>query len=373
MSRPVIPLPAEAPAFEAAEVMRTRRIRRLVVVDAEGRTVGVATQSDLVRGLESKYIETLKSIIRDQGQDLERAVRDLSEKTLYLDNILSSAMDMGIVATDTRFQVVYASASAAAILGHEGLEALGRNVREIHAALGVGEKTFGQVIESVTAGVPHSFSISRGQGQAKRCIDARVSAVRGKTELMGYVLTVQDVTQRKLAEETIRYLAYHDTLTGLPNRALFNERLVMDLARCRRHGTRLALCVLDLDRFKEINDTLGHHTGDEVLRGVGRRLARRLRETDTVARMGGDEFMVILPDLKETGAARGTAEKLVRAFDDPVLLESGPLAVRLSLGAARFPRDGVEAEDLMRLADRAMYQAKELGRANGGSNLVFCG
>jgi len=371
MSSPVATLHQDSPAYAAAEMMRERHIRRVVVVDECGRLAGVVTQSDLVRGLESKYIETLKQIIRDQGLELERTSRELSEKTLYLDNLLSTAMDMGIVATDTEFNVVYHSASAGRILGSRSSDVLGKRLDRVHEGIALDAERFARAMEEVRHHGSHEFCFTRRQGGVARHVNARVSAVRGQGGLVGYVLMVQDVTEKRQAEETIRFLAYHDTLTGLANRVLFAERLDMDLARCRRHGLFLALVVLDLDRFKEVNDHLGHHAGDQVLHDVAHRLQGLLRQTDTVARMGGDEFTVILPDLKAPEDALAAAEKLLQAFARPVLVEDTPVEVRASMGVAVYPGHGEDGENLLRHADRAMYRAKRLGRDNHLANIVL--
>jgi len=154
--------------------------------------------------------------------------------------------------------------------------------------------------------------------------------------------------------------ALHDSLTGLPNRILFRDRVEQATARCRRNGGVLAVMLIDLDGFKEVNDTLGHHTGDILLQEVGRRLDRYLRAVDTVSRLGGDEFAVFLPDLGGLETARDTARRLLVALQEPFHLEGISLSVQASVGIAGFPEHGLDTDTLLQRADTAMYQAKRL-------------
>jgi diguanylate cyclase (GGDEF)-like protein len=175
---------------------------------------------------------------------------------------------------------------------------------------------------------------------------------------------------REIQEELIQqkeiynYQAHHDPLTGLPNRALFNDRLDQAIKKSKRNGTKVALFFLDLDRFKEINDTLGHNIGDEILINVANRLKAVMREGDTIARLGGDEFTVIMQDLKHEKDAAFLAEKIVETFKRAIIVESNALSITTSIGISLFPKNATEIQSLVRLADIAMYEAKESGRNN---------
>ena len=175
-----------------------------------------------------------------------------------------------------------------------------------------------------------------------------------------YAAAQQELTERKRAEETMAHLALHDSLTDLPNRALLHERLRQAILAARRTDQSLALLVMDMDRFKEVNDTLGHYYGDVLLRQVGERLREGLRASDTVARLGGDEFAVLLPGADLAGA-RWAALKLLSILEHPFELEGNALDVRVSIGVALYPDHGADAETLLRRADVAMYVAKRAG------------
>jgi diguanylate cyclase (GGDEF)-like protein len=163
--------------------------------------------------------------------------------------------------------------------------------------------------------------------------------------------------ERRRANERVAYLAYHDPLTDLPNRALLQDRMQQAILSSRRDGKSLALLTLDLDGFKEVNDALGHHAGDRVLQQVSARLRATLRESDTVARFGGDEFAVLLPVTDTEGGERA-ARKVLQALEEPVVVDGRPLAVHGSIGIACFPLHAANGEELMQKADVAMYLAK---------------
>jgi diguanylate cyclase (GGDEF)-like protein len=189
-----------------------------------------------------------------------------------------------------------------------------------------------------------------------------VSAVRVDGEVANYAISFVDVTERRNAEQRIRHIAHHDLLTDLPNRALLAERTAGAIARARAEGRPVALMLVDLDRFKHINDSLGHAVGDELLRRASRRLIATLRGADVVGRQGGDEFVVLLPELADAEAAASVAAKTVAAMRQPFVLGARELLVSCSIGIALFPDNGEDFDTLMRNADTAMYAAKEAGR-----------
>ena len=181
-------------------------------------------------------------------------------------------------------------------------------------------------------------------------------------EITGFSGTGRDISERKANEEKIQRLAHYDTLTDLPNRRLFSDRLQQALATAKRDKAHLALMYFDLDRFKPINDTLGHDIGDLLLKEVAKRVQDCLRESDTAARMGGDEFVVLLPAIEAEQDAMVVAEKIRHTLNRPFELVGHSLHISSSIGVAVYPEHGSDEETLLKNADTAMYHAKESGR-----------
>ena len=181
----------------------------------------------------------------------------------------------------------------------------------------------------------------------------------GRPADMGFI---RDITERVKAQEEIRRLAYHDALTGLPNRALFNEQYTLAQAHAKRHKKGLGVILLDLDHFKEVNDTLGHNVGDQLLQVAGKRLSMLVREEDVVARMGGDEFMILLQEIDDEASVTTISRKIVEVFREPFMFYGQELHITTSVGVAIYPHDGEDIVTLLKNADIAMYRAKEHGR-----------
>lgn len=183
-----------------------------------------------------------------------------------------------------------------------------------------------------------------------------------QSEFSGTYVVARDITDRLASQKLIHYQAYHDLLTGLPNRALFMDRLSTSISSARRSKDQLAVMFLDLDRFKIVNDNLGHDIGDILLKQVAERLSGCLRESDTLARLGGDEFIVLLPQLLNAEGAQSVANKIVNAVKQPFEVENHELYITASVGIALYPDDGVDADTLIKNADIAMYHTKDQGK-----------
>ncbi len=184
-------------------------------------------------------------------------------------------------------------------------------------------------------------------------------------KVLGCFSLMTDITEYKLTEERIQRVAHHDTLTGLPNRALFNDRLDQAIRVAKRDSRQFALLFLDLDKFKRANDTLGHSAGDELLQAVAARIQHQVRESDTVARIGGDEFTVILRNITRRENAEIVARKIIAALAMPFQLGSQKQSVDIgtSIGIAVYPADAQDADALVKAADAAMYSAKQTGNS----------
>ncbi|TLS68608.1 EAL domain-containing protein [Mariprofundus erugo] len=230
---------------------------------------------------------------------------------------------------------------------------------------------FDRAIHQAVQGHPADieFRIHVQGGQEKTLLmHAERSGPAGSSHLFG---TLQNITERKKTEESIRRLAYFDTVTGLPNRTLFSEHLKAALAKASRNGTCVAVMFLDLDNFKRINDSLGHVAGDQLLKEVSVRLQQSIRSTDvaaressddTVARLGGDEFTVLLTDMADASHAGVVAERILDSLSKPLMLAGNRVSITSSIGIAIYPDDGHESDVLLKHADAAMYQVKYKGR-----------
>jgi diguanylate cyclase (GGDEF)-like protein/PAS domain S-box-containing protein len=181
-------------------------------------------------------------------------------------------------------------------------------------------------------------------------------------QIIGTMGIAHDITDRKQAEVRIRYMALHDALTGLPNRALLQDRLGQAIALARRHREKVAVLMLDLDHFKSVNDSLGHSVGDRLLEAVSKRLQACLRASDIVARLGGDEFVIALPAVTTNPNIEQVAHKVLTALDEPLQIEGHELEISASIGISQYPADGENSEALLQAADAAMYEAKKKGR-----------
>jgi diguanylate cyclase (GGDEF)-like protein/PAS domain S-box-containing protein len=282
---------------------------------------------------------------------------------------LEAALDGSNVAlwdTDLHSGRVYLSDAWAGILGApagdtvvsvEDLLAL-THPDDVEAVKRVGIETMKSIRK--TYAIEHR--VRAGNGDWKWILSrGRVTQRDADGRALRMIGTNLDITDRKRMEDALHSVAHSDSLTGLANRALFSDRLQLALARARRAGTHVALLYLDLDRFKEVNDTLGHAAGDALLKDFAARLRAGVRATDTVARFGGDEFVVLLEDMNDREHALRVAEKIVRESARPLRFEERDVVATVSIGVA-FAHGGVQEEDLLRRADAALYQAKAAGR-----------
>ena len=365
MSSPVRTVPVGTTVHKAAMLMKQERIRRLVVVDGDGRIAGIVTQSDIVKGLEGKYIESLRNIIQEKENILRETARDLLDKSVYLDGILRSSIDMAIVATDLDYRIKYFNPVAEKVFGYEAENVIGCSAVELHVLKMAVPSRLIKTRELVRKQGEYHFPMKIERDGITRFYEGRVTGIHDRlNRLAGFVMMLRDVTDRKQFEETIKRMAYHDALTGLPNRPLLSDRLAQALAEASRNRSPGALLILDLDHFKDINDTLGHSMGDLLLQAVSGRLKELLRKSDTVSRMGGDEFVLLLPKVTSPESAAVTARKIVMAFRQPFACQDYTLHITTSIGIAVFPDDGMDEETLLKNADIALYQAKEEGRNN---------
>jgi len=257
---------------------------------------------------------------------------------------------------------IYASPAVAKVLGYRADELLGKSVFHFFHPEDLKSKRryLSKLMEKPEESICYRV----------RCKDdsyiwletnSKVIANEKTGETKELIAVSRDITERKESEERLIYLANYDSLTGLPNRALFRDRLRRSVARAQRNNTKVALFFIDLDRFKNINDSLGHHAGDQLLRGVSRRLKQYARKGDTIARLGGDEFTVILEGIKDPEDATIVAEKILELMEPEFRLDGHQVVVSPSIGITIFPDDADDMRSLLKNADTAMYRAKDKG------------
>lgn len=271
----------------------------------------------------------------------------------------------GIAITDADAAILSVNPAFEEITGYSADEIIGRNPRLLRS--GRHSKSFYRDMWATLLGVGHWRGEiwnrrKNGEIYPQWCT---ISTVRDSAGVITHFVGVfSDVSNTKAAQAQIDFLAHHDALTGLPNRSLFRERLSHALSREHRAQGSLALLFIDLDRFKTVNDTLGHPAGDELLVQVGRRFSGVLRSCDTLARIGGDELVLLLEDGAGPREAATVARKLLRVSREPITVSGHTLFVTASIGVSLYPSDGADADTLIQHADRAMYEAKQQGRNN---------
>ena len=333
----------------------------LVQITRDGREIVIFSRwaLDSHEGRPYRYLETNADIT--QQVRTERALKQSQEDFRLL---VEASTDHAIIMIDREGNIQSWNSGAEHIIGFTALEAIGRSVSDLFTA------------EDRGAGEPmRELDDARNFGRAEddrwhmRADGSRFWATGVVTplrnpdgSLRGYVKIMRDQTTQRLAEEQTRFLANHDGLTGLPNRVNFSNRLHQAIALSQRTGQPLAVVLLDLDRFKFVNDTFGHHTGDLLLREVALRILSSIRETDFVARLGGDEFVIIQVDVTQPEAAETLARKLVLEIGRPYELEGKEVLSGTSIGICVHPRDGRNPVELLKRADLALYRAKSIGR-----------
>ena len=292
-----------------------------------------------------------------------RAERALRETNQFAAEIIENAGE-GIVVYDRKLQYLLWNRFMEDLTGVPAEDVIGKHamdvfphIREQHV-----DELLQRAMEGQTVSSPDIHYYIPGSNRR-----GWVSAVYrphydAGGNIVGAIGLIRDITQRKMAEQQIEYQAYHDALTGLANRRLFQEHLTLALALAQRRRKVVAVLFLDVDHFKVVNDSLGHTVGDELLKQIAARLKAAVRDGDTVARVGGDEFTIVLQDLQRKDDAAIVAEKVLRTIAQPLEITGHRLYVTTSIGITTFPEDGEDAETLIKNADNAMYRAKADGR-----------
>lgn len=299
-----------------------------------------------------------------RSTNLDVTDRKESDAKLRQASTIFMQVTEGVVITDAEMKVIDINEAFSEISGYLEADIIGKTPR-FWKSQQQDDFFYQKMWSSIKrTGKWHGELINRRKNGSLYPAWLTISAVRDDQErITNYISVISDISTIKQSQERVEYLAHHDVLTDLPNRHLFNDRLEHALHRAHRKENRVAVLFLDLDNFKSINDGLGHPVGDQVLQETARRLLGVVREEDTVARIAGDEFSIILEDIQDSQSVAVLAEKLLQAYVAPFSIENHELHISMSIGISLYPDDGEDVTSLVKNADAAMYQAKERGKA----------
>ena len=353
------------------EYAKARRLAYLLIVLAVGFALAIAlfTTRETAREIATR-IDAQKEVSKLNAGLEERVMQRTSElseanKHLNLQAAALKAAANAIVITDFHGTIIWVNRAFTTMTGYGQEEIVGKNPNLLNSGEQP-ESYYAELWSTILSGkVWKGEIVNRRKDGTTYTEEMTITPVSledtGNPTNTYFIAIKQDITQRKAAEKQIQFLAYYDALTGLPNRTLLQDRLSKALAGARRRKDKVALLFLDLDGFKTINDSLGHSVGDLVLQEVAERLKRFAREQDTVARVGGDEFLIVLTAVKDAADAAVAAERLMHAMTVELVIQGRSLSISCSIGIGIFPEHGTDGETLMKNADAAMYCAKESG------------
>ena len=304
-------------------------------------------------------------MLQQRTQALQQSLLDIrhAQEQLRIQSMALVQSPTSIVITDVNGIIQYVNPYFVEESGYSAAEAIGQNPKILNSGL-TDKSVFEDMWHHLVAGEPWTGElINRRKSGEIYWEEARIAPVKNEQGVTShYVAVKMDITEQKQTHERIAYLAHHDLLTNLPNRLLFFDRVNQSLAQAQRQGSRLAVMYIDLDKFKPINDSCGHAAGDYVLQQVAQRMESCVRHSDTVGRIGGDEFVVLLPDISAPERVIQVAEKIRQTLKQPIEFGDRFFEISSSIGIALYPDHGDTVDQLALCADCAMYQAKESGR-----------
>ena len=338
----------------------------------EGVVVGLANHTLLIArdGAERPIADSAAPIRHPDGRITGAVLvfRDQTEERRTLDrlqlaaSVFENALN-GVTITDREQRIIEVNPAFTRITGYSREEAIGQTPRLLSSGRQDADFYAALWSEIENTGQWHGEILNRHKNGEIFPEELSIVAVKDEEGMVTrYIGVFRDITQIKAQEAQLQHMAHYDPLTGLPNRALLADRMAVALAQAGRSGEKLAVCYLDLDGFKPVNDTWGHATGDRLLEEIAGRLREAVRGGDTVARLGGDEFVLLLANLAGVEECEISLARLLQTVARPIVIDGAALTVTASIGVTLFPGDGADADTLLRHADQAMYAAKEAGR-----------
>lgn len=358
-SYPLRSVPASMTLLAARKVFMEFQIRHLGVIAEDGKLLAIISMADILASIEQEYLSELRAVLRERDEALLR-----SRESLQLaDKVFESTME-GILITNPDGVIQSVNPAFSRITGYSREEAVGQTPALLKSGRQDDDfyrRMWGQL---KSQGMWQGEVVNRRKSGLLYTEHLTITAIPdGHGGARHYVAVFTDITQRKQAEERLHFLANHDALTGLPNRTLFGEKLQLAVERAQELEQQLALIFIDLDRFKLINDTLGHQAGDELLIKIANRIQSQLPAGAVAARLAGDEFTVLLSGNCQPNVVAALAQSMLSCITGEVVLGAGnKVFVSASMGIAMFPDDGNAADSLLVNADAAMYRAKNRGK-----------
>lgn len=358
MSKPLISVPETMSLLTSRSLMEKRHIRHIGVNNEQGRLVGLLSFSDILSNIEHTYVKRLRTVLANQSANLRT-----TEQHLYMAHTLINASMDGIMVTNEQGIIESINPAFSILTGYSESEALNKPASLISSGRH-NEAFYNAMWDSINHHGRWQGEIwnrrKNGEVYPEWLTITRIK--EPNTHRILYAGIFSDITERKKSEQVIENLAYYDPLTKLPNRQLLFDRLDIALSSAHRDSQNLAVMFIDLDHFKRINDTLGHTVGDKVLCEVTERLKTVTREVDTLARLGGDELVLLLTELSSIDTIFRIAQRMSDCLTKPVNIDGNQLFITSSIGCATYPNDGQDREELLKNADTAMYRAKQSGR-----------
>ena len=357
-SYPLITLSITDSLYQARKHFVDKHIRHLGVTGDDGALVGLITFADILANIEHQYVHHLREALRESQSRLESSSQHLQLAAKAFESTFE-----GIVVTDAHSVIESVNPAFTQITGYAAREVIGKTPGVLSSGRH-GPDFYREMYDALEANGYWQGEICNRRKNGEIYVEwLNINAVRDvEGHITNYVAVFSDFTSRKAAEDQIRFLAQHDALTKLPNRNLLRERLVRAIPHAQRNGRKLAVIFLDLDDFKKVNDSYGHAAGDHMLKTVARRLTDCVRAEDTVARLAGDEFILVLEEINSGEDVAAVVRKVIEALRQPIDFEGREMTVTTSVGVSLYPADGTTPDELIKNADLAMYASKDMGR-----------